>query len=80
MIGQCTHVVGITLNGAKNNQFGREEGCSVGAQGSRRATALLNAGADRLVIKVMGRWLSNAFEDYPVLSSKGSADLSRHRC
>ncbi|OWZ16431.1 hypothetical protein PHMEG_0009788 [Phytophthora megakarya] len=44
------------------------------------ATALLNAGADRLVIKRLGRWMSNAFEDYPVLSSKGVADLSRHMC
>ncbi|OWY96770.1 hypothetical protein PHMEG_00032881 [Phytophthora megakarya] len=139
------HVVGITLNGAKNNQFGREEvryhhksgdklicpvraarwvhkaaevlrtnsdgpalslkqggitsrvisatikkaATSCGLDPARYsthsvriggATALLNAGADRLVIKVMGRWLSNAFEDYPVLSSKGSADLSRHMC
>lgn len=44
------------------------------------ATALLNAGADRLVIKLMGRWLSNAFEGYPVLSAKGSAELSRYMC
>lgn len=44
------------------------------------ATALLNAGADHLVIKLMGRWMSNAFEDYPVLSSKGTADLSRQMC
>ncbi|KAG6941418.1 hypothetical protein JG687_00019666, partial [Phytophthora cactorum] len=37
------------------------------------ATSLLNSGADRLEIKLLGRWLSNAFEDYPVLSAKGSA-------
>ncbi|OWZ16100.1 hypothetical protein PHMEG_00010151 [Phytophthora megakarya] len=30
-------------------------------------TELLNNGADRLVIKAMGRWLSNAFQEYPVL-------------
>ncbi|EGZ11851.1 hypothetical protein PHYSODRAFT_516697, partial [Phytophthora sojae] len=44
------------------------------------ATALLNAGADRLVIKLMGRWLSNAFEDYPVLSANGTVDLARQMC
>ncbi|KAG6955652.1 hypothetical protein JG687_00011069, partial [Phytophthora cactorum] len=32
------------------------------------ATTILNTGADRLVLKVMGRWLSNAFEAYPVLT------------
>lgn len=138
-------IVGITLNGAKNNQFGREEvryqyksgdnllcpvraarwvckaaarlgtapehpalamprrgisaeevattiknaakKCGLNpAQYSTHsvriggATALLNAGADRLVIKLMGRWLSNAFEDYPVLTAKGTANLSRHMC
>lgn len=41
------------------------------------ATALLNAGADQLIIKLLGRWLSSAFEDYPVLTAKGSAHLSR---
>lgn len=44
------------------------------------ATALLNAGADRLAIKVMGRWLSSAFEEYPVLSAQGSAGLSKLMC
>ncbi|EGZ08169.1 hypothetical protein PHYSODRAFT_434634, partial [Phytophthora sojae] len=44
------------------------------------ATALVNAGADRLMIKLMGRWLSNAFEDYPVLSAKGTAGLSQQMC
>lgn len=44
------------------------------------ATALLNAGADRLTIKLMGWWLSNAFEAYPVLSAEGSADLARLMC
>ncbi|RLN87348.1 hypothetical protein BBJ28_00008068 [Nothophytophthora sp. Chile5] len=37
------------------------------------ATKVLNAGADSLVIKLMGRWLSNAFEEYPVLTAEGSA-------
>ncbi|KAJ8556596.1 hypothetical protein ON010_g9370 [Phytophthora cinnamomi] len=44
------------------------------------ATALLNAGADRLVIKMMGRWLSNASEDYPVLPAKGSTGLAQQIC
>ncbi|RLN94321.1 hypothetical protein BBJ28_00025157 [Nothophytophthora sp. Chile5] len=44
------------------------------------ATRLLNAGADRLVIKLMGRWLSNAFEEYPVLTSEGSKDLAQLMC
>ncbi|KAE9276551.1 hypothetical protein PR003_g29030, partial [Phytophthora rubi] len=138
-------VIGITLKGAKNNQFGREEVryhyksgdsllCPVraarwvykaaaviatepddpalslkhGVISSEKisttikkaaskcgfdparysthsvliggATALLNAGADRLIIKLMGRWLSNFFEDYPVLSAKGTSDLSRSMC
>lgn len=138
-------MVGITLHGAKNNQYGREEVryhhlsgdkllCPVRAarwirrgasafkttegapalamsQGGitadnvattiRRAavkmgldpnrfsthsvriggaTALLNAGTDRLLIKLMGRWLSNAFEAYPVLNADGSAGMSRRMC
>ncbi|ETN14856.1 hypothetical protein PPTG_22022 [Phytophthora nicotianae INRA-310] len=44
------------------------------------ATALLNAGADRLAIKVMGRWLSSAFEEYPVLTADGSSGLSKLMC
>lgn len=44
------------------------------------ATALLNAGADRLAIKVMGRWLSSAFEEYPVLTAQGSSGLSKLMC
>lgn len=145
VIPKRAKMVAITLTGAKNNQFGREEKryhykskdtliCPVRAarwvhkaaavfgtredepalkmlrggitsddvskvvkQAARHAgldperfsthsvriggaTALLNSGADRLVIKLLGRWLSNAFEEYPVLSAKGSADLSRHMC
>ncbi|ETO84379.1 hypothetical protein F444_01690 [Phytophthora nicotianae P1976] len=44
------------------------------------ATELMNSGADRLVIKLMGRWLSNAFEGYPTLSAKGSRGLARLMC
>eukprot|EP00644_Phytophthora_capsici_P000604 jgi/Phyca11/130341/e_gw1.93.105.1 len=44
------------------------------------ATKLLNAGADRLVIKLLGRWLSSCFEDYPVLTQEGTAGLSRLMC
>ncbi|ETN10775.1 hypothetical protein PPTG_09856 [Phytophthora nicotianae INRA-310] len=44
------------------------------------ATELMNSGADRLVIKLMVRWLSNAFEGYPILSAKGSRGLARLMC
>ncbi|KAE8913471.1 hypothetical protein PF003_g3141 [Phytophthora fragariae] len=44
------------------------------------ATSLLNSGADRLVLKVMGRWLSNAFEAYPVLTASGSKHLAQLMC
>lgn len=44
------------------------------------ATELLNGGADRLAIKLMGRWLSNAFEKYPVLTADGSRDLASLMC
>lgn len=44
------------------------------------ATALMNAGADRLIIKLLGRWLSNTFEDYPVLTAEGTVHLSRLMC
>ncbi|EGZ06865.1 hypothetical protein PHYSODRAFT_565763 [Phytophthora sojae] len=44
------------------------------------ATKLLNAGADRLVIKLLGRCLSSCFEDYPVLTSEGTAGLSKLMC
>ncbi|RLN95758.1 hypothetical protein BBJ28_00011833 [Nothophytophthora sp. Chile5] len=37
------------------------------------ATALLNSGADRLAIKLLGRWLSNTYEEYPVLTAEGNA-------
>lgn len=41
------------------------------------ATELINSGADRPVIQLMGRWFSNAFEGYPVLSADGAKDLSK---
>ena len=44
------------------------------------ATKLLNAGADRLVIKLLGRWLSNTFEEYPVLTADGTSGLSQLMC
>ncbi|KAE9041922.1 hypothetical protein PR001_g6420 [Phytophthora rubi] len=44
------------------------------------ATELLNSGADRLVIKLMGGWLSNAYEDYPMLTARGSGGLSKLMC
>ncbi|OWZ20799.1 LOW QUALITY PROTEIN: hypothetical protein PHMEG_0004736 [Phytophthora megakarya] len=46
----------------------------------RIATKLLNAGADRLVIKLLGRWLSSCYEDYPDLTSEGTAGLSKLMC
>lgn len=45
-----------------------------------RATKLLHARADRLVIKLLGRWLSNCFEDYPVLTAEGTTGLSTLMC
>ncbi|KAE8896581.1 hypothetical protein PF002_g6693 [Phytophthora fragariae] len=44
------------------------------------ATVLLNSGADRLVIKLMGRWMSNTFEEYPVLTAAGSEHLAKLMC
>ncbi|POM59344.1 hypothetical protein PHPALM_31937 [Phytophthora palmivora] len=40
------------------------------------ATALVAGGADRLSIKLLGRWASNCFEEYPQQSAKASAGLS----
>ncbi|OWY95836.1 hypothetical protein PHMEG_00034058 [Phytophthora megakarya] len=42
--------------------------------------ALLNTGTDRLLIKLIGKWLYNAFEAYPVLNTKGSAGMSHRMC
>lgn len=44
------------------------------------ATKLLNTGADRLVIKLLGRWMSSCFEDYPVLAVEWTAGLSSMMC
>ena len=40
------------------------------------ATKLLNAGADRLVIKLLGRWLSNTFDEYPMMPADGTNGCS----
>jgi len=44
------------------------------------STALLNAGAQPLVIKLLGRWLSNCYQQYPVLQAKGSMGVSKMMC
>ncbi|KAG6945959.1 hypothetical protein JG688_00016336 [Phytophthora aleatoria] len=44
------------------------------------ATTLLNVGADRLTIKLLGRWMSSTFEEYPVRTAQGSAGLSQLMC
>jgi hypothetical protein len=36
------------------------------------STALLNSGVNPLVIKLLGRWLSDCYQSYPVLTSKGT--------
>ncbi|KAE8978124.1 hypothetical protein PF011_g23377 [Phytophthora fragariae] len=41
------------------------------------ATALVAGGADRLSVKLLGRWASDCFEEYPRLSAKASTGLSR---
>eukprot|EP00644_Phytophthora_capsici_P013015 jgi/Phyca11/540758/estExt2_Genewise1Plus.C_PHYCAscaffold_50528 len=41
------------------------------------ATALVAGGADRLAIKLLGRWASNCFEEYPRLSAIASKGLAR---
>ena len=44
------------------------------------ATVLLNAGCDPLIIKLLGRWLSNCFEEYPVLLASGTVGVSQLMC
>ena len=44
------------------------------------ATALLNSQCSPLVIKLLGRWISNCFESYPVLLPAGCVGLSRLMC
>jgi hypothetical protein len=46
----------------------------------RCASEVRRAGADRLVIKLLGRWLSNTFEEYPVLTADGTVGLSQLMC
>ncbi|EGZ13287.1 hypothetical protein PHYSODRAFT_335049 [Phytophthora sojae] len=42
------------------------------------ATALLSGEADGLAIKLLGRWLSNTYESYPVLGPEATLGLSSH--
>jgi hypothetical protein len=44
------------------------------------STALLNSGANPLVIKLLGRWLSDCYQSYPVLTSKGTVGVSKLMC
>jgi len=41
------------------------------------ATALLTGKADSLAIKLLGRWMSRCYEEYPVQAASSTADLSR---
>ena len=41
------------------------------------ATSLLNAGVDSLAIKLLGRWMSSCFEEYPVQHAQGTRHLAR---
>ncbi|EGZ05625.1 hypothetical protein PHYSODRAFT_348619 [Phytophthora sojae] len=41
------------------------------------ATALLNGRADSLSIKLLGRWMSNCYESYPVLAAQATVSLSQ---
>lgn len=40
------------------------------------ATALLNGKAESLSIKLLGRWVSRVFEDYPVQAASATTDLA----
>lgn len=42
------------------------------------ASALLSGEADSLAIKLLGRWMSHSYEDYPVLAPDSTRGLS-HR-
>ena len=44
------------------------------------ATVLLNAGCHPLIIKLLGRWLSNCFESYPVLLASGTKGVAAMMC
>ena len=41
------------------------------------ANLLLNAGCDPLIIKFLGRWLYNCFEECPVLLAQGTLGVSQ---
>lgn len=41
------------------------------------ATALAEGGADGLTIKLLGRWLSNCYEEYPRQAAQASTGLSK---
>ncbi len=43
-------------------------------------TILLNAGCDPLIIKLFGLWLSNCFEEYPVLLVRKNLGVSQLIC
>lgn len=40
------------------------------------ATALLTGRADSLAIKLLGRWISRCYEEYPVQAAASTKDLS----
>jgi hypothetical protein len=44
------------------------------------STALLNAGARPLLIKLLGRWLSDCYQEYPVLLTTESVGVSELMC
>jgi len=41
------------------------------------ATALISGGADGLSVKLLGRWMSNCYAEYPVQSAAATRDLAR---
>lgn len=41
------------------------------------ATALLSGKADSLSIKLLGRWVSRCYEDYPLQAASATRDLAR---
>jgi hypothetical protein len=44
------------------------------------STALLNGGANPSVFKLLGRWLSDCYQSYPVLTAKGTVGVSKLMC
>lgn len=41
------------------------------------ATALVNGGADSITIKLLGRWMSNCYKEYPLLAAAATTELSQ---